>query len=43
MTEPPEVLPAEPASLLYGEEGVDILLVGVGPELPAIPDGVEMG
>ena len=38
--EPPEVSPAE---LAPGEEGVDILLVGVGPELPAIEEGVEMG
>ena len=40
MVEPSEVPPAE---LVPGEEGVDILLAEVGPELPAIAEGVEMG
>ena len=40
MAEPPEALPAE---LVPDKEGVDILLAGVGPELPAITERVEMG
>ena len=40
MAEPPEALPAE---LAPDEEGVDISLAEVGPELPAIAEGVEMG
>ena len=40
MAEPPEALPAK---LAPDEEGVDILLAEVGPELPAIAEGVEMG
>ena len=40
MEELPEALPTE---LVLGEEGINILLAGVGPELPAIAEGVEMG
>ena len=40
MAELPE---APPAELVPGEEGVDILLAEVGPELPAIVEGVKMG
>ena len=40
MAEPPE---APPVELAPGEEGIDISLAEVGPELPAIVEGAEMG
>ena len=40
MVESPE---APPAKLAPDEEGVDILLAALGPELPAIVEGAEMG